>query len=527
MRKDLILKKILIAAIVFLILASTLLSCTGNKGDSSDGKDAEKRSENIALLEKKSDPEKAKYLIEASNAFYETASLSESVAYGKLIGTYQREHITVHNEARLLEIKESANDKTGFSHLRHENVKTSTKYGMSDQIEEAYTDISGYIDGYMIMGSIPDEESGDDPIYLKSACTPEDYKSFLEESREDIPKLDHEKLRELAKVELGEDKTFWTLTYERVTEDVSNELMAWMNKKFEHLDIEFKLDSINMVASYSTLDFSMKALRVELVISTESSYNCNLKFSLVEETEYRLPNKNEAKPKNFAKYRETGDLRNIARAEDIIKDLASSSDQRLELLSDLKISNIKSGKEFFTYKETSDMSYGEREGKYLYLANAWIERSGGDFSSMSVIYDGTECITAIDGVMNQRTELDDDQARTLVQTSLGRIVFNPVEVTDVSVEKSDTENKISLQLALTSELRDAIGAMVGGGDITVKSDKISLVLSLDENGEITDISYVADILFCRKVNTQNTEYKFAQSASVKNIGKADFSRFFD
>ncbi|MBQ8409572.1 MAG: hypothetical protein IJY39_12000 [Clostridia bacterium] len=501
-------KKVLCLTIAIVLLLTTfiLISCK----DQSD--------ENV--FDSLTDTEKAEYLSQKSDEYFSSGSVEEASIILSMTG--RMAGIEIANKSTATQTITKIYPETDqFQYLSIDNTTSSTKANGVEE-SEVYTKIDGFTGEYMLSGYLSDK---DDPVYLKSRCNVEEYKAYLDEQAAGTPDMETIERNSIVTVTEDESGMYYVVVYTDLNETAKNEIESWIQTITSPIDATFVLDSFEMTYTVSKETLSLEIATMTMNFVTEGSLETELTMSVAVESKFTFPNLDvDLKPENYDEYSSTSDLRYRYYAKDRLKKLIESNDMSLMLQTKVQVKGTQGNitQELYNYKETDTMNYGTLgSGLFAYHITADISATQSDDYDLEISYDGRSQSLAQNGKMVQTVAQSQSEAKSFISSTMAPFSFTEQSVTKITVFKSDDSTvKATLFFNADESVRASFqGLGLTSGNITNASVKITVIF--DENLEIISAEYAISGVR----TTQGIAYTMTQTATIKDIGKADISMF--
>lgn len=444
--------------ILLSMLLSSMISCSGEN----------------AAFEKMNDREKAAYVLEKTDKFYEknVEQLSEMSCEieGEVNGVAIKMEI---NGTSTRTVTNSDTDKMRFVSVSE--VKSVTHTGTEKETEN-YTETTAFIDGYMYMGYDTDKNNGTD-VYLKSALTADDFSDFLKKSGLVSDEPEYSQICDKVTVTPSADGKTYTVKITHGAENVKEELTKVTNELTSSFGIKFDLVSFELEYMVDAKKLIITEVKHKFVTQTPKFGNDQLRFTYESVINTSAPQSSEPTIENAGNYVETGDLRYTHFLSNKLNGLISADSVGYTLTSKSEMSG--NGIVLSTSEETDLINCGYKDSIYVYSIDAKANFEGQKID-MSIIYNGAQQKIAISGSTSQSTDTNEIVARMYIINILNLVLISPNDVTNVAVKDTvDDVTTVEFELAFGEKYINRMKAAVPSDKISNTSAKITAEFNKD------------------------------------------------
>lgn len=427
------------------ILLYSLISCGGKN----------------SAFEKMDDREKAKYIVEKTDEYYEKSIEQQATLSCEIEGEVNG--IAIKMEIDGTSERTVTNAKTDkMRYVSVSKMKSVTRTGTEKETEN-YTETSAFIDGYMYMGYDTDKKDGKD-VYLKSALSAADFYDFLESSGIKSDEPEYSQICDNVAVTLSDDGKTYNVKITHGAENVKEELTKVTNELTASFGIKFALVSFELEYTVDAKKLIITEVRSKYVTETPKFGNDVLRLTCESVISSSAPQAGEPTLDGIENYTQTGDLRYTHFLSNRLNGLISADSVGYTLTSNSKMSG--NGIELSTSEETDVINCGYKDGIYVYSIDAKANFEGQKID-MSVIYNGAQQKIAVSGGTSQSTDTNEIVARMYLINILNLVLISPNDVTSVEVKNTEGDvTTVEFELAFGERYINRIKA-------AVPSDKIS------------------------------------------------------
>ena len=487
------------AFLIFAMLASMLAAC------------------DTAAFSKMTDREKAKYIVEKTDEYYQKSIAQSAEISCEIEGEVNGVAIKMEIDGiSKRTVTDDGTDKMRFVNVS--DVKSVTHTGTEKETEN-YTETSAFIDGYMYMGYTTDKKNEPD-VHLKSPLTASEFSDFLKAAKIVTDDPDYAEICDNVTVTLSEDKKTYTVKITHGKENVKEELTKLTNEVTSSFGIKFDLVSFDLEYTVNAKDLIITNVKIKFVTETPKFGTDQLKLTYESEIKSAKPTSDEPALENTDKYTETGDLRYAYFLSNKLNGLIPADNVGYTLISRSNMSAA--GTVLSTSEETDTVNCGYKNGIYVYSIDA-VSNFEGQKLDMSIIYNGAQQKIAIKNGASQATDTNEIVARMFLINMLNPLLISANDVSSVTVKGTANDvTTVEFELVFGDRYLDKIKAAVPSNQISNTSAKITAEFDKDMNVisvhfTMSADSYYAGYTYNIKTETVIKDFKDGDLSAVTPV----------